>query len=1364
MLKTKRSRVIERTILLNLIVLLVTSSTARAVAANDPAPADYAPNEIIIKFSRALADDIKHQLKFNVSAAELTLSRDLDRLNAEYRVRRIKPLFKNFRYRRRRLKALRTNNKTLLTTKQNHILRRLKRAPKGAKVPALERIYKLEVQPEQGQTLEELVEAYNNIPGIEYAELNYIVSVCKVPDDPLYFSQWSLAKIHAPEAWDINTGSSEIIVAVVDTGVDYIHRDIQNNMWINNGEIPDNAIDDDGNGYIDDIFGYDFFNGDGDANDDHGHGTHCAGIIAADTNNALDIAGLSWNSKIMTLKSFGAHGRGRVADAVNALYYAVENGADITSNSWTSGGHSETLEEVTAYAHSQGVITVAAAGNTGCNCPEYPAGYEHVIAVAATDSNDSKPFFSNYGEWVDIAAPGVDVLSLRATGTSMGFPYDSYNTVASGTSMACPHVSGACALILSFYPEISIDKLRDILLETADAIDPETCASGRLNLYEALKVTTHYVTGGVSFDRTTYSCSDTVQPIVRDFGIMANATQDIDITTDGGDSETLTLIETPPSSAFFTGTIQTEAGDAITQDGILQVLDGQIITATYYDANDGTGNPVIVTDTAVADCRPSEVLDVQIEDVASTAVWISFETDEPTTARLRCGRLCGGRYTFTKDSNNLSFQHNISLFHLYPEAQYHFVIDTTDAVGNENTDDNSGICYSFTTAPVLYVPENYQTIQEAINAAGDYDIVLIADGTYTGPGNRDIDFLGKIITVRSENGPDNCIIDCNGTQTQPHRGFYFHSAEDANTVLDGVTIINGYAPNNTGYSYGGGIYCSSSPTIANCVITNNIAEGTGAYGGAIYCGPGSRPAIKNCTIADNSADSAGGIECEQSSPIITNCIFTGNLAAGTYRLSSGGGAVRCSYSKPTLTNCTFTGNSAEHGGAIHCYSCRPTITNCNITDNTARRTGGGLYTGGSGRVTINNCKFIGNLARGGGALYNYYKCRTTLTNCLFLGNTAKGAWYISGGAISSDYGSELTVINSTFCGNRARRYGGAIYSTWCKTMVASSIFWANTTDDVSDTSQIYIFNDFYPEPTEVICSDIQYGYPGLSNINSNPRFVDLGYWDANGIWVEGDYHLRRKSPCINTGAPDYIIEPTEFDLDNRPRAVGRLMYVDMGAYEYNPNYPPVADAGPDKTAYAWCDRIADVMLDGSDSNDPDSNELAYQWSWSVYGNAYDANGVNPVIELPVGEHIIELIVNDGHEHSKPDKAVITVIPPIEARMTFTPQSLNCKSRGKWVKARITLPEGILPQDVALNVPAVAEPMGAESERINLLGWDDGPVELEIVFDRRAFCSAVPDKNNSYLSVTVSGSLTTGQYFSATNIIKLINDRPPRRRP
>ncbi|MHC4753135.1 MAG: S8 family peptidase [Planctomycetota bacterium] len=386
----------------------------------------YAPNEIIVKFRTPVAERIEQQSELQITNRKFSLSDDLDRINTRYRVRDVQPILKNFRQRGRYLRTLQEKKKTLLTKREKRILNRLEGIQKAVRIQGLDRIYRIKIEPTPNQSLEEMMRAYKNDPNVEYAELNPIISINSVPNDALYSDQWSLEKIQAPSAWDTCVGYSETIVAVLDTGVDYTHRDLRNNMWINEAELNGTPeVDDDENGYIDDVYGYNFIYNNNEPMDDQGHGTHCAGIIAAEGNNGLDISGICWTAKIMAIKFLDLQGDGTAADAAISLHYAVENGAQVISNSWGSSDKSNLLEEAINYAHSQGAIIVAAAGNDNSHSPCYPAGYEEaVIAVAATEPNDDRWTASNYGNWIDIAAPGESILSLRALETSLGTYYD----------------------------------------------------------------------------------------------------------------------------------------------------------------------------------------------------------------------------------------------------------------------------------------------------------------------------------------------------------------------------------------------------------------------------------------------------------------------------------------------------------------------------------------------------------------------------------------------------------------------------------------------------------------------------------------------------------------------------------------------------------------------------------------------------------------------------------------------------------------------------------------------------------------------------------------------------------------------------
>jgi subtilisin family serine protease len=330
---------------------------------------------------------------------------------------------------------------------------------------------------------------------IDYAEPNWIVTLHDFPSDPLKADLYGVhnvgqtggtidADIDALEAWHVTTGSPSVVVGILDTGIDYTHEDLAANIWTNPGEIPDNGVDDDGNGYVDDVRGWDFFNGDNDPMDGHGHGTHTSGTVGAVGDNGIGVVGVAATTTLMPLKILSDGGQGDTAITAEAVLYAASfedaqgnKIVRVTNNSYGFPRKSRTLQ---AALEGSGALYVCSAGNDGGTKAGYPAGYsttlEEVIAVAATDHNDDLASFSNYSSsWVQLGAPGVDTLSC--------LPHDGY-AEKDGTSMAAPHVAGTAALIVAQDPAITLSGLRGAVLGAVDPIPSLagiTVTGGRIN-------------------------------------------------------------------------------------------------------------------------------------------------------------------------------------------------------------------------------------------------------------------------------------------------------------------------------------------------------------------------------------------------------------------------------------------------------------------------------------------------------------------------------------------------------------------------------------------------------------------------------------------------------------------------------------------------------------------------------------------------------------------------------------------------------------------------------------------------------------------------------------------------------------------
>ena len=372
-----------------------------------------------------------------------------------------------------------------------------------------------------GTSMQQALAFWQSHPNVAIVTPDFELTTQSIPNDPSFGSLWGLsnngsqggllnADINIEPAWALGTATS-IVTAVIDTGVDYTHPDLASNIWTNTDEVAGNGIDDDGNGFVDDVRGWDFVNNDSDPMDDNGHGTHVAGTIGAVGNNGIGVTGVAWTASIMPLKLLDQSGSGSLSDAIKAIQYARVNGAKIINASWGGGGFSSALQSAITQFITSGGLFVAAAGNEATNndvTPSYPANYQGVISVGASTRTDTRASFSNYGTSVDVFAPGQSILST--------LPGNRYGSL-SGTSMATPQVAGALALLWGQNPTLSATTISQALINSTDnVLRASNSTHGRINVGAAATALR------ASNPTTPPTTPPPTTPVSRSFGIQGN--------------------------------------------------------------------------------------------------------------------------------------------------------------------------------------------------------------------------------------------------------------------------------------------------------------------------------------------------------------------------------------------------------------------------------------------------------------------------------------------------------------------------------------------------------------------------------------------------------------------------------------------------------------------------------------------------------------------------------------------------------------------------------------------------------------------------------------------------------------------------
>jgi len=791
------------------------------------------------------------------------------------------------------------------------------------------------------KTVADSLSPFRESADILYAYPNhYGRGILATPDDTRFSEQWALyntgqsggtvdADIDAPEAWDTATGSGDIIVAVIDTGVDYTHPDLAANMWVNPGEDHEplgvigpedfDGIDDDDNKLTDDICGYDFSNDDGDPYDDYnymgviGHGTHCAGIVGAAGNNNKGIAGVNWDVRLMALKWMDDAGDGESWDIVYSIEYAVDMGARVLSNSYSHPYKyqvNQAIFDVIEAAHEAGCLFVASSGNDGDDNdaePFYPASYDldNIISVLATNKYDNEWGSSNYGATsVDLGAPGAGILSCAP-----GNRYLSY----SGTSLACPHVAGACALLWSRNPALSHLEVKDIILDTVDVLDDlenhpvhgRLCVTGgRLNLHSAI-----------------LAVSDLFLDIEDDLDPGVCVSPDDQITY------TITLV----------------AGTETHQDAVLTDRMSKKVDFIRADPNTGTYDPnshsYIWQIGTIAPDDPNGYFTVTVK---------VNEYAEPIRKIVNKAELI------------------TDLTHLRAD-EWASVCCWSDVIYVNCLNDPNVIDPDVLTGATwaLAYADLHRALAKAAEGCGDE--IWVAAGVYpptmyANEPDASFELLNNVAIYGGFGGSESFLDErnCRLNKTYLTGNIDFAGAGECDYVvtagegIDSSAVIDGFFI--TG-STKAGVYCNfGSPTITNCVIRDNAGKG-------LHC-KNSDASVSRCAIKDNDE----GIRAEGQSPTIKKCIIHANDKDGIYCYHTGKATIINNWiyankddgirfdtpgAQATVRNNTIADN--VNCGISQYYGTAPNITNCIIWGNDDD-----LYECSATYSCISDCGDVGN--------------------------------------------------------------------------------------------------------------------------------------------------------------------------------------------------------------------------------------------------------------------------------------------------------------------------------------------------------------------------------------------------------------------
>nr|NQU94399.1 S8 family serine peptidase [Bacteroidota bacterium] len=912
-------------------------------------------------------------------------------------------------------------------------------------MPDLSRIYRIEFPEEISVT--KVAREFSKDPNIEYAEpipVNYLMVE---PNDPMYVQQQHLPQIFAPEAWNIHKGENgeeEVVIAIVDSGVDWDPEDLVENIWQNMGEDVDgdgrtiefiggewvldpddeNGIDDDGNGYVDDFIGWNFFYFNNDPNPvpgipDNDHGTHCAGIASATTDNNVGVAGIGWNLKILAIESglnISIH------HCYDAIIYAAENGADVISNSWSAHIYAQANHEAITYATGLGSIIVAAAGNHNYFSNFYPADYPGVVSVAAVQPNDHKASFSNYGPNIWVSAPGTGILSTLPNNT-----YQSW----SGTSMATPLVAGLLGLVKSYHPEWTSSQVITQVLGTADDIDQvnpgfeNLLGSGRINAFHALDSSGVTLDQEISLDLVNSTCYDDDNDQMLEPGDVVNMSIKLRNYNFGigASNATFTLLCNDPDITISNNSCSADipaddyfnlehvfefqiSEQATTHLAVLKLITTADVEITWGDTisleipvapegilvfqGEGTGNAF--SGEYINDCLSEQGFQVYYTshfpfsfngfdavfmsygnygDRIDDGVIVTFEMTEVMTEYLldggyiyaECGSFFGGMaYVGYPNLPEMLELFGVDELEVSTSSQnpINLLTGLSGSVGEELVFDGS------TQSPNWYI-DKYTPNENGVAAFEEdgYGTVAVqGEGEY---GQKTFCFayaLAHLVDGDPPNTRDTLLARIiNFFELEPETpNNFINIPEDYPTIQQGIDVADEgdtvlVAPGTYVENIN---FSGKNITVASHFLTTND---TAYISQTIIDGD----SITSVVVFENGEDSSAvlnGFTLTKGS----GTVIPWPIGPGTY-----GGGIYISASRPSICNSIISGNYADNGGGIYSGGLYPdssnaTLLNVTLKLNSANDFGGGLYIGYGSHLTLVDSKIEENFANYGGGV------------------------------------------------------------------------------------------------------------------------------------------------------------------------------------------------------------------------------------------------------------------------------------------------------------------------------------------------------------------------------------------------------------